>query len=120
MLPRTFSGEAITWQLLTGPEAGSDLAGTTTDARRDGDEYVLNGEKIYIGGSHAVEYLWTIARTDPTGERHPNLPWFLIPADAPGRTNKPNQLLGGQDGRTSGRERGGQERVAPVGAGPIK
>ena len=94
MLPRTLTGEAITWQLLTGPEAGSDLAGTTTDARRDGDEYVINGEKIYIGGSHDVDFLWTIARTDPAGERHKNLSWFMIPADAPGVTIKPMQLLG--------------------------
>jgi len=94
MLPRTLRGEAITWQLLTGPEAGSDLAGTSTDARRDGDEYVINGEKIFIGGSHDVDYLWTIARTDPNGERHKNLSWFMIPANAPGVTIKRMDLLG--------------------------
>ena len=69
MLPRTLTGEAITWQLLTGPEAGSDLAGTTTDARRDGDEYVINGEKIYIGGSHDVDFLWTIATRPASATR---------------------------------------------------
>ena len=94
MLPRIFKGEAITWQLLTGPEAGSDLAGTTTDARRDGDEYVLNGEKVFIGGSHDVDYFWTIARTDREGERHKNLSWFMIPTSLPGITIKPMELLG--------------------------
>ncbi|MPZ98909.1 MAG: hypothetical protein GEU80_06135 [Dehalococcoidia bacterium] len=94
MMPRIIKGEVVTWQLLTGPEAGSDLAGTTTDAVRDGDEYVINGEKLYIGGSHDVDYLWTIVRTDRDGERHKNLSWFMIPADLPGITIKPMELLG--------------------------
>lgn len=103
MLPPIFRGEVVTWQLLTGPEAGSDLAGTTTDARRDGDEYVLNGEKVFVGGSHGADYLWTIARTDATGERHRNLSWFLIPADLPGIQYRRMELLGdGNEGIGSG------------------
>ncbi len=93
-LPPIFKGEVVTWQLLTGPEAGSDLAGTQTDARRDGDAYVLNGEKIFVGGSHGADYLWTIARTDPNGERHKNLSWFLVPYNTPGVTVRPMALLG--------------------------
>ncbi|MFN8639087.1 MAG: acyl-CoA dehydrogenase family protein [Dehalococcoidia bacterium] len=103
MLPPIFRGEVVTWQLLTGPEAGSDLAGTTTDARRDGDEYVLNGEKIYVGGSHGADFLWTIARTDAEGERHKNLSWFLVPANLPGITIRAMDLLGdGREGIGSG------------------
>lgn len=103
MLPPIFRGEVVTWQLLTGPEAGSDLAGTTTDARRDGDEYVLNGEKVFVGGSHGADFLWTIARTDATGERHRNLSWFLIPADLPGIQYRRMELLGdGNEGIGSG------------------
>lgn len=103
MLPPIFTGEVVTWQLLTGPEAGSDLAGTMTDARRDGDEYVLNGEKVFVGGSHGADYLWTIARTDPAGERHRNLSWFLIPAGLPGITYRRMELMGdGNEGIGSG------------------
>jgi alkylation response protein AidB-like acyl-CoA dehydrogenase len=93
-LPPIFKGEVVTWQLLTGPEAGSDLAGTRTDATRDGDEYVINGEKIYVGGSHGADQYWTITRTDPDGERHKNLSWFLIPSNLPGITVRPMELLG--------------------------
>ncbi len=77
MLPRMFRGEVVTWQLLTGPEAGSDLAGTQTDAIRDGDDYVINGTKIFVGGSHKPDYLWTFTRTDQTGPRHKNPSWFM-------------------------------------------
>lgn len=93
-MPPIMRGDVVTWQLLTSGAAGSDLAGTQTDARRDGDVYVLNGDKIYIGGSGKPDYLWTLARTDPNGERHKNLSWFMIPADLPGITIKPMELLG--------------------------
>ena len=93
-LPPIFSGELVTWQLLTAPEAGSDLASTTTEAVRDGDEYVLNGEKIFIGGSHGCDMMWTIARTGPKNERHKNLSWFMIPTNTPGVTIRPMDLLG--------------------------
>jgi alkylation response protein AidB-like acyl-CoA dehydrogenase len=94
MLPPIFTGEVVTWQLLTGPEAGSDLAGTQTEAVQDGDDYIINGQKIYVGGTHGADYLWTITRTDPEGKRHENLSWFLIPADSPGITITPMELMG--------------------------
>jgi hypothetical protein len=103
LLPPIFRGETVTWQLLTGPEAGSDLAGIQTDAIRDGDEYVVNGEKIFVGGSHGADHLWTIVRTDPNGERHKNVSWLLIPYDLPGITVTPMELLGdGGDGAGAG------------------
>jgi len=102
-LPPIFKGEVVTWQLLTGPEAGSDLASTQTDALRDGDDYVINGQKIYIGGSNGVDQLWTLTRTDPEGERHQNVSWFMIPSDLPGITISPMDLLGdGGEGVGSG------------------
>ncbi|MBT3941361.1 MAG: hypothetical protein HOC77_13290 [Chloroflexi bacterium] len=94
ILPPIFKGEVVTWQLLTGPEAGSDLAGTQTEAVQDGDDYVINGQKIYVGGTHGADYLWTITRTDPEGKRHENLSWFLVPADSPGITITPMELMG--------------------------
>ncbi|MDA1258078.1 MAG: acyl-CoA dehydrogenase family protein [Chloroflexi bacterium] len=94
MLPPIFRGEVVTWQLLSGPEAGSDLAGTQTEAVKDGDHYVVNGQKIFVGGTHGADYLWTITRTDPDGKRHENLSWLLIPADSPGITIAPMELMG--------------------------
>ena len=89
-----FTGEWVTWQLLTAPEAGSDLAGTKTDAVRDGDDYVINGTKIFVGGSHKPDMLWTFTRTDQTGPRHKNTSWFMIPTNTPGVTIVPMDLLG--------------------------
>ena len=92
-LPPIFKGEVRTWQLLTEPGAGSDLAGAQMSATRDGDDYVLNGQKVYVGSSHGAEMLWTIARTDPDGARHRNLSWFMVPTDTEGITIQPMDLL---------------------------
>src|ERR1043166_6840873 len=54
-LPPIYRGEVRTWQLLTEPGAGSDLAGVTTAAIRDGDEYVITGQKIFVGSDHGAE-----------------------------------------------------------------
>ena len=103
-LPPICQGDVRTWQLLTEPEAGSDLAGLTTNAIKDGDEYVINGQKIFVGSNHGAEFSWTIVRTDPDGKRHENLSWFMIPMDTPGITVEPMDLLfvGGERGAASG------------------
>ena len=101
LLPPIFRGEVRTWQLLSEPEAGSDLAGVRTSAMRDGDDYVINGQKIYIGSHHGAEQLWTIVCSDPNGDRHQNLSWFMIPSDLPGISWSPMELLssGGEGGQ---------------------
>ena len=103
-LPPIFTGAVRTWQLLTEPGAGSDLAGVKISAVRDGDEYVINGQKIYVGSSNGAEQFWMITCTDPEGERHQNLSWFIIPADSPGITVTPMDLLiaGGEGGAGTG------------------
>ena len=103
-LPPIFRGEVRTWQLLTEPEAGSDLANAKMSADRDGDEYVINGQKIYVGSSLGCDYMWTITCTDNEAPRHQNLGWFMIPADLPGITIQPMELLisGGESGAGSG------------------
>ena len=103
-LPPIFKGEVRTWQLLTEPGAGSDLAGVKISAVRDGDEYVINGQKIYVGSSNGAEQFWMITCTDPDGERHENLSWFIIPSDSPGITVTPMDLLiaGGEGGAGTG------------------
>ena len=62
-------------------------------AVRDGDDFVLNGQKVYVGSSHGAEMLWTIARSDPEGDRHQNLSWFMIPTETEGITIQPMDLL---------------------------
>ena len=103
-LPPIFRGEVRTWQLLSEPEAGSDLANVKTSAERDGDEYVINGQKIFVGSSLGCEYMWTITCTDNEAPRHENLGWFMIPADLPGISIQPMDLLisGGESGAGSG------------------
>jgi alkylation response protein AidB-like acyl-CoA dehydrogenase len=103
-LPPICRGEVRTWQLLTEPGAGSDLAGIKTTAVRDGDVYVVNGQKVFVGSSHGADYSWTIVVTDPRGERHKNLSWLMIPMNLPGISVVPMDLLatGGEGGSGSG------------------
>ncbi|MEE8304414.1 MAG: acyl-CoA dehydrogenase family protein [Candidatus Tectomicrobia bacterium] len=103
-LPNIFKGEWRTWQLLSEPNAGSDLAGVQTRAVRDGDDYVINGQKIYIGSLHGCEMMWTIVVTDPDQPRHENLGWLMIPYDTPGVEVRPMELLtsGGEGGASPG------------------
>jgi len=69
-LPKIYRGDVRTWQLLSEPGAGSDLAGVKMRAIRQGDEYVLNGQKVFIGSANGTDWMWTLAVTDPNGERH--------------------------------------------------
>lgn len=103
-LPKILTGEIRTWQLLSEPESGSDLASVSTSAIKDGDDYLINGTKIFVGSNHGAEYSWTIVNTTPGGDRHKNLSWFMIPMDLPGITVEPMDLLlvGGERGAASG------------------
>ena len=103
-LPPIFTGRVRTWQLLSEPEAGSDLANVKTQAIRDGDEYILNGQKIFVGSDHGCDFMWTITVTDPEAKRHENLGWFMVPSHLPGITIQPMDLLisGGESGAGSG------------------
>jgi alkylation response protein AidB-like acyl-CoA dehydrogenase len=88
-----FTGQVRTWQLLTEPEAGSDLASVKLSAVRDGDDYVLNGQKIFVGSAHGADRFWIITNTDRQGERHENLSWFMMDAHLPGITIQPLPVL---------------------------
>jgi 3-oxocholest-4-en-26-oyl-CoA dehydrogenase alpha subunit len=100
MLPPIYSGEARTWQLLTEPSGGSDLAGIQSLAVQDGDEWVLNGTKVFIGSEYGADQHWTIVRTSADAPRHQNLGWFMIPGDAPGLTIQPMRLIGSMEKNT--------------------
>jgi len=92
-LPDMYTGKVVSWQLLTEPHGGSDLASTRTTAIRDGDDYVLNGTKTFVGGDRKPDWMWTIVLTDPKGPRHQNLSWIMVPADLPGITIQPLDIL---------------------------
>lgn len=95
-LPPLLKGEVISWQVLTEPQGGSDLATCRTYAVRDGDDYIVNGQKTMIGSTHDPDFLWTIVNTAPDKPRHENLSWIYIPGKLPGITYQPMHLMMGR------------------------
>ncbi|MBI2863374.1 MAG: acyl-CoA dehydrogenase family protein [Chloroflexi bacterium] len=83
-LPRILTAQDITWQCFTEPDAGTDLASLKMRADKDGDDYVLNGQKIFVGVFGKVDWLYTLAITDPNKPRHANIGAFMVPAQSPG------------------------------------
>jgi len=83
------TGEEIWCQLFSEPDAGSDLANLSTRAVRDGDEYVVNGSKIWTSGGHLSKFGILIARTDPNVSKHRGISYFICPMDLPGITMSP-------------------------------
>jgi 3-oxocholest-4-en-26-oyl-CoA dehydrogenase alpha subunit len=71
------------------PGAGSDFASLQTRAVRDGDDYVINGRKIWTSGAESSEYCWLAARTDGEGTKHAGITVFMVPMDAPGVEVRP-------------------------------
>lgn len=84
-----FRGDEIWCQLFSEPDSGSDLASLGTRAVRDGDEYVINGSKIWTSGGHHAQFGILIARTDPEAPKHKGISYFIVPMDTPGVTLTP-------------------------------
>jgi len=84
ILPGILRGEVHFSIGYTEPSAGTDLASLRTRAVRDGDEYVINGEKIYTSAIEYADYVWLAARTDPDAPRHKGLSVFMVPVDTHG------------------------------------
>ncbi|MGV9675939.1 acyl-CoA dehydrogenase family protein [Nocardia sp. NPDC003482] len=74
---------------MSEPGAGSDLAGLRTRATRDGDDFVVNGQKVWTSGAHHADVLLTFVRTDPEAPKHKGISVLLIPTDTPGLTRRP-------------------------------
>jgi len=93
-LPKIARGESIFALGYTEPQAGSDLASLELRAVRDGDYYVLNGQKVFNTGVHFADYHWVAARTDPTVAKHRGLSLFTVDMNSPGITIRPMMGLG--------------------------
>jgi alkylation response protein AidB-like acyl-CoA dehydrogenase len=98
-LPPILRGEVITWQCFSEPEAGSDEANQKTTALRDGDFFVINGQKTFIGEFGDVDFLYTLAVTVPSAPRRLNLGAFLVPANLPGITIQAMRICAGGEKR---------------------
>ncbi|MBI4498489.1 MAG: acyl-CoA dehydrogenase family protein [Chloroflexi bacterium] len=94
-LPPILKGEVVVWQVFTEPGAGSDLASLKTRAVEDGDDFVINGNKIFVGQKYYADYLYTLAVTDPEAPRHNNIGAFIIPAGTEGVTVHRLDLIAG-------------------------
>jgi alkylation response protein AidB-like acyl-CoA dehydrogenase len=84
LLPGILKGEVHFSIGYTEPSAGTDLASLKTRAVRDGDEYVVNGQKIFTSAIQYADYVWLAARTDPDAPKHKGLSVFIVPIDTPG------------------------------------
>ncbi len=88
-IPKIASGELSIANCMSEPEAGSDLANVQTRAVRDGDDYILNGQKRWTSGAHYSDYGWLLAKTDPDNPRHKGLSMFLVDLHSPGIDIRP-------------------------------
>jgi 3-oxocholest-4-en-26-oyl-CoA dehydrogenase alpha subunit len=98
-LPKILNGEIEFAVGYSEPDAGSDAAAMRLQAVRDGDEWILNGQKIWTTSAHFADWYWVGARTDPEAPKHHGITLFLIPMDAPGLTVKEIWTMG--DERTN-------------------
>ncbi len=94
-LPRILSGEDIWCQGYSEPEAGSDLANVKTRAVLDGDEWVINGQKVWTSAGHLANWIFVVARTDPDSPKHRGISFILCPMDQPGVEVRPIKMLSG-------------------------
>ena len=88
-IPRIIKGEISFAQGFTEPSGGADLASLQCRAVEDGDEFVINGQKIYTSSAHVSTHLYLMARTDPEAPKHRGICIFLLPMDTPGITVRP-------------------------------
>ena len=88
-LSRILHGEVQWCQGYSEPGSGSDLASLQTRAVRDGDDFVINGQKIWTSGAHNADWMFMLARTDPDAPKHRGITYFLMDMKSPGVTVRP-------------------------------
>ncbi|MGW1706399.1 acyl-CoA dehydrogenase family protein [Streptomyces sp. NPDC002206] len=94
-LPRILNGDLVFAIGYSEPEAGTDLAALRTRAVRDGDAWVIDGQKIFTSNAQNADWIWLACRTDPDAAKHKGISIILVPTDAPGFTWTPIETVGG-------------------------
>lgn len=93
-LPKILKGEIEVAVGYSEPQAGTDLAALETRAVRDGDSYLISGQKVFTTNAHMADYIWLAARTDLDAPKHKGISIFLVPTNLPGFSVTPMQLMG--------------------------
>jgi len=96
-LSRILSGETHWCQGFSEPGSGSDLASLQTRAVKDGDDYIINGQKIWTTGAHLANWMFMMARTDPEAPKHKGISYFLVDMKSPGIEVRPLINLANQE-----------------------
>jgi alkylation response protein AidB-like acyl-CoA dehydrogenase len=97
-LPGIASAEVMWCQGYSEPGSGSDLASLQTGAVKDGDDYVINGQKIWTSNAHRANWMFMLARTDPDAPKHKGISFLLLPTDTAGFSTRPLINMAGQHG----------------------
>ncbi|MGI9621737.1 MAG: acyl-CoA dehydrogenase family protein [Acidimicrobiales bacterium] len=95
-LPRIISGDYVFCQGYSEPDAGSDLAALGCRATLDGDEWIINGQKIWTSAGQSANWIFVLCRTDPDASKHKGISFLLCPVDQPGVDIRPIAMLSGQ------------------------
>ena len=94
-VPRLLSGEHVWCQGFSEPNAGSDLAGLACKGILDGDEWIINGQKIWTTYGHLANHIFLLVRSDPTAPRHKGITFLLVPMNQPGVEVRPIRMMSG-------------------------
>ncbi len=93
-VPMVLAGEALVCQFFSEPSSGSDLAGVRTRATKDGEQWILNGQKVWSTFAHLADFGMCLARTDWEAPKHRGLTWFVVPCASTGLTIRPIKQIG--------------------------
>jgi len=96
LVPPILEGRVAWCQLFSEPGAGSDLAGLSTRAVRDGDHWIISGQKVWSSMAREADYGMLLARTDPDAPKHAGISWFALPLDQPGVIIRPLREMTGE------------------------